>query len=125
MPREIEAGYLYVSLRFGAAAHICPCGCGNKVQTPLSQTDWSFTETATGPTLLPSIGNWQFPCRSHYWLEAGAIIWAGKWSEGQITAGREAELQAAASYFAARASLRSGGVLRRLWRWISSKFVSG
>ena len=28
--------------------------------------------------LYPSIGNWQFPCRSHYWIRRNRIIWAGR-----------------------------------------------
>ena len=65
MPKELEPGVLYVSEEFDAAAHLCPCGCGSKIRTPLGPTDWALEENDNGPTLHPSIGNWQLPCQSH------------------------------------------------------------
>lgn len=59
MPKELHAGMLYVSEEFGAAAHLCACGCGAKIRTPLGPTEWSVEETSAGPTLRPrsAIGN--------------------------------------------------------------------
>src|SRR5438477_3753793 len=88
MPKELQPGILYVSEEFGAAAHLCACGCGSKIRTPLAPTEWSLEETASGPSLRPSVGNWQKPCRSHYWIDRGEIKWAGQWTEEQIAAGR-------------------------------------
>ena len=59
MPKELKQGVLYVSEEFGAAAHLCACGCGSKIRTPLGPTEWAFEETDNGPTLCPSVGNWQ------------------------------------------------------------------
>ena len=59
MPQDLRPGVLYVSEEFGAAAHLCACGCGEKVSTPLGPTEWSLEETGGGPTLRPSVGNWQ------------------------------------------------------------------
>ena len=28
-------------------------------------------------SLHPSIGNWSFPCRSHYWIRGNRVVWAG------------------------------------------------
>ena len=28
-------------------------------------------------TLDPSIGNWSFACRSHYFMRKGRVVWAG------------------------------------------------
>ena len=39
MPRVLEPGVPYVSEELGAAAHLCPCGYGSKVRTPLEPTD--------------------------------------------------------------------------------------
>lgn len=91
MPKELEPGVLYVSEEFGAVAHLCPCGCGSKVRTPLGPTEWSFEDTTKGPTLYPSIGIWQQACMSHYWIRKGRIIWAKQWTPEQIIAGRQAE----------------------------------
>jgi hypothetical protein len=39
-------------------------------------------------SLDPSIGNWSFPCRSHYWLERGGVRGALQWSTAEIERGR-------------------------------------
>jgi len=76
MPKELEPGILHVSEEFDVAGHLCACGCGNKVMTPLSPTEWSFHESEKGPSLRPSIGNWQLPCTSHYWVDGGKVEWS-------------------------------------------------
>jgi hypothetical protein len=91
MPKQLEAGVLYVAEEFGAAAHLCPCGCGSKVRTPLGPTEWRLEETPNGPTLDPSVGNWQLACKSHYWIQDGEINWAEKWTPRQIKRGRAFE----------------------------------
>ena len=88
MPKELKAGILYVSEEFNIAIHLCACGCGCKVRTPLGPTEWSVKETPLGPSLIPSIGNWQQPCQSHYWICRGKVKWAKKWTPEQIAAGR-------------------------------------
>lgn len=87
LPKELEPGILYVSEEFGVAGHICPCGCGNKIITPLGHIEWSFKAYGGKPTLYPSIGNWQLPCRSHYWITEGEIEWSYQWTEEQIKEG--------------------------------------
>lgn len=99
MPSSLDPGVLYVSEEFNVAGHLCPCGCGNKIITPLGPTEWSFTSDDDKPTLYPSIGNWQLPCRSHYWVLDGEIEWSYQWSEKQIKAGREAEDKRRQLYF--------------------------
>ena len=77
LPKELAPGTLYVSEAFDVAGHLCACGCGNKVMTPLGPTWWSFVDTPRGPSLSPSIGNWQIPCRTHYRICEGKIEWSG------------------------------------------------
>lgn len=91
MPRDLQPGILYVSKEFGTAHHLCACGCGSKIRTPLGPTEWRLDETADGPTLRPSIGNWQQPCRSHYFIRRGRIEWAPSWTQAQVLAGRTRE----------------------------------
>lgn len=91
IPKEIETATLYVSERFQVAVHLCACGCGEKVVTPLGATEWSFTEKSGKPSLYPSIGNWQIPCRSHYWIRNGEIQWSYQWTEAEIKQGWENE----------------------------------
>jgi Family of unknown function (DUF6527) len=121
MPKELEAGVLYVSEEFGAAAHLCACGCGTKVRTPLGATRWVLEETATGPTLRPSVGNWQLACQSHYWIERGEVVWAPKWTPEEIAAGRRLEEERRRDYYEALDRTR-GGILQRFWRWVKRLF---
>jgi hypothetical protein len=75
MPKQLEPGILYVAEEFDVAGHLCACGCGNKVMTPLGPAEWSFKASEDGPSLTPSIGNWQLPCKSHYWISGGDVKW--------------------------------------------------
>ena len=36
--------------------------------------------TRKGPTLWPSIGNWQKDCRSHYYIRDGKVLWQSDWA---------------------------------------------
>jgi len=119
MPQDLKPGILYVSEEFHTAAHLCACGCGSKVRTPLGPVGWSVEETRKGPTLRPSVGNWQKPCRSHYVITRGEVVWAGQWTPEQVAAGRLAEDERRRVYYESRARAW-GGWLRRLWRVISS-----
>jgi hypothetical protein len=121
MPKELEPGVLYVSEEFGAAAHLCPCGCGAKIRTPLGPTEWSLEDTEHGPTLYPSIGNWQQPCQSHYWIRRGKIIWTRKWTPKEIAAGRLAEEERRRDYYD-RLDDRDDGVLGKIWKWFCNLF---
>jgi len=80
---------LYISLDYCTAIHKCACGCGNEVVTPISPTDWEFTFNGKTVSLHPSIGNWNFDCKSHYWIKKNKIKWAGKWDEEEIEQGRK------------------------------------
>ena len=88
VPKELEDNVLYVSLRFSTVVHKCACGCGNKTITPLSPTDWRLIYNGRSVTIKPSIGNWSFPCQSHYWIKENCIQWASSWSRKEIQAGR-------------------------------------
>lgn len=121
MPKELKPGVLYVSEEFGTAAHLCACGCGSKIRTPLGQTEWKLEETNSGPTLRPSVGNWQQACQSHYWIYQGEIEWADKWTPEQIAKGRRDEEERRRAYYDALDRQRSG-ILRRGWRWMKGLF---
>jgi len=123
IPPVLEPGVLYVSEEFDSAVHLCACGCGLKVSTPLGPTDWSVQETTEGPSLTPSVGNWQIPCQSHYWISRGNIEWYGAWSPEAIKRGRENEAERREEYFAARARARKRkSPIVRLWEWLKKFF---
>lgn len=88
LPERLEEGTLYISMQYATAAHKCCCGCGNDVYTPLSPADWKLTFDGRTISLFPSIGNWSFPCRSHYWIKKNTVAWAPRWSDEEIDAGR-------------------------------------
>lgn len=99
MPKDLETGILYVSKRFQVVAHLCACGCGEKVVTPLGPTEWSLTEKGDKATLYPSIGNWQFPCRSHYWIRNSKVLWSYQWTDDEIELGRKKEEERRETYY--------------------------
>lgn len=88
IPKEIADETLYISIQFATAAHKCCCGCGSEVVTPLTPRDWQLTFDGESVSLYPSIGNWSFTCRSHYWIRNNKVIWATRWSEKEIRANR-------------------------------------
>jgi hypothetical protein len=100
MADQLQPGLLYVSREFGTAQHLCACGCGSKIRTPLGPAEWSLKESRAGPTLWPSIGNWQRPCRSHYIIWDGRIHWAGDWSAEQVEAARSRDRRHLEAHFA-------------------------
>ena len=84
LPQELNEGILYFSKKYGIAGHLCPCGCGSKVITPLDSFEWHLKIRKGKPSLYPSIGNWQLDCKSHYWIINGKIEWAEQWSDKRI-----------------------------------------
>ena len=84
IPEDIQEGILYVSLKHWITAHKCVCGCGNKVVLRLSPRHWAITLNGESVSLYPSVGNWQLPCRSHYWIEEGRILQARDWSDEEV-----------------------------------------
>jgi Family of unknown function (DUF6527) len=121
MPKELQPGVLYVSKEFGTAAHLCACGCGTKVRTPLGPTEWAVKNTRGGPSLWPSVGNWQQDCQSHYVIRCGEVVWCKKWSAKQIAAGRAAEQRRRKAYYEDRERARKWP-FAKLWSWIKYLF---
>lgn len=99
IPEELRDGTLYISMRFATVSHLCACGCKAKVVTPLKPTDWKLTFDGKTITLDPSIGNWNFPCRSHYWIRNNRVQWAEDWSHARIVADRAGDLRAKERYY--------------------------
>lgn len=100
IPEELEQGTVYVSIRFATASHLCVCGCQNKVVTPIRPTDWTLIFNGKTVSLAPSIGNWNFPCQSHYWIRKNRVRWAPKWTREEIERGRHSDHRTKERYFA-------------------------
>lgn len=81
-PSPMEAGTLYVSMEYASCGHLCACGCGREVVTPLRPKDaWTLTFDGEAITLSPSIGSRNLPCRSHYYIRNGKVVWLRKMDE--------------------------------------------
>ncbi len=88
IPEQPEDGVLYISERYRTAMHRCCCGCGSEVVTPLGPADWTLEIVNGAVTLRPSIGNWSLPCRSHYLIRQGRVVWAREMDRDEIEQGR-------------------------------------
>lgn len=76
IPSRLDAGVIYVSIPYATAVHLCASGCGNKVVTPIGRDDWHLLFDGETISLTPSIGNGEYPCRSHYWIRNDQVVWA-------------------------------------------------
>ncbi len=104
IPEELREGVLYVSMVYATSAHLCCCGCGQEVVTTLSPTDWQLKFDGRSVSLTPSVGNWNFPCQSHYWIIENRVKWSARWSMREIEAGRARDQRRKADYFGERPS---------------------
>lgn len=117
VPHELAESVLYISITYRTSVHRCACGCGNKVVTPISPADWQLFFDGDMVSLTPSIGNWAFPCRSHYWIKANDVQWAGRWNDERIATNRLRDNRDRERYFADRATSTGAqnGSGRRNW----------
>lgn len=99
VPDLLADGIIYVSIPLATAVHKCCCGCGSQVVTPISRTDWELSFDGESVSLEPSIGNWSYPCQSHYWIKRNRVQWAPRWSRQQIDAGRAHDHTAKGRYY--------------------------
>ena len=90
---------LYISVEYATAVHSCCCGCGDRVVTPFTPTDWRITFDGESVSLDPSVGNWNQKCRSHYVIRRNRVLEAGPWSNAQVEAERRRDKKAKAAYF--------------------------
>lgn len=122
IPEKLESGIVYASMEYATVAHLCCCGCGREVVTPLTPTDWKLTFDGESISMHPSIGNWSFPCRSHYWIRNGKVQWAEDWSPEQVQAGRDQDWRVKARQFGEAISTtkheNNAGKAPGVWAWL-------
>jgi hypothetical protein len=99
IPEQIEEGIIYITLEYCTAIHKCVCGCGNEVITPISPTDWQLYFDGKSVSLRPSIGNWNFECKTHYWITNNRIKFAKQWDTWKIDLGRKEDIEDKRKYF--------------------------
>ena len=133
VPERLEDGKIYISKTYLTASHNCCCGCGHRVVTPLKPKPkgWQLTEDGEVVTLFPSIGNWSFPCRSHYWIKRNWVVPSYPMTPDEVDAARSGGDEVADRYIDTfesksdpgpgdRATSKSApeGVFQRLKRWL-------
>jgi hypothetical protein len=112
------------SIAYATAVHLCCSGCGERVVTPLTPTDWSLIYDGETISLTPSIGNWGFACQAHYWIKRNKVIPAPRLSRERIDAGRQRDRAAKQAHFGPHPdgephenspTAEPPGRLKRLW----------
>lgn len=117
-PKVLEEGTLYISRTFSTACHLCCCGCGTKIVTPVRPTEYRLVDTDARVSLYPSVGNWNHPCQSHYVIRKGRVIEAGPMDRAKIEEGRaQDDAEKRAYYKPAKRPPHRG-----IWNWIKSLF---
>lgn len=89
IPTSRQEGVLYISITSRLAVHNCCCGCGMKVITPIRPTQWCMSYNGESISLFPSIGNWSFACKSHYWIKESAVVSSYTMDDDEIAKVRE------------------------------------
>lgn len=102
IPRALEEGILYITVEYKAAVHLCACGCGSKVITPITPNHWKMIYDGKTVSLSPSIGNWSFECQSHYWIRKNEIIEAPNSNHASIREKPKKEVKKKWAYFKKR-----------------------
>lgn len=88
MPEVMEEGKVYISVKHRLTEHICACGCKSEVSLPLGRSEWRIEYDGETVSILPSVGNWRLPCRSHYIIQENTTRWCKLWSTREAVAGR-------------------------------------
>jgi hypothetical protein len=88
LPQTLSAeGTVYISIPRRATAHLCLCGCGEKVVHPLRPDRWSLTYDGETISMSPSIGNSGLACRSHYWIKRSHVEWWPPLTDAEMALG--------------------------------------
>jgi Family of unknown function (DUF6527) len=98
IPKDLDEGILYISTRFKTASHLCCCGCGSKVVTPLNPARWQLVDHHSTVSLSPSIGLGALPCRSHYWIRRSCVDWYPNMTDAQTDRAAQADRYASQVY---------------------------
>lgn len=129
VPENLDEGILYISEEFATAGHLCCCGCGEEVFTPLNPAQWKLTRDVRRDTvsLYPSIGNWNYACRSHYWIKDNRVEDAGPMADYIIERVKKRDRRDKDLYFKANNrsvhdSASNPGLLTKVYRWIFGRW---
>lgn len=116
LPAALADNVVYVSEEFEVAALKCACGCGHQVNLLLGDGHTVYDEGGL-VDISPSIGVWDAPCRSHFWIHRGRVRWADQWSDAEIHSAMERQLSRHL-----QSAKTSQPWYKRLARWVASVF---
>lgn len=91
VPHDLQDGVIYFSMDYATASHLCACGCGERVVTPLDAQGWVLTFDGTA-TLSKSIGSGQLSCQSHYLIVRNRVEWCRPMTRTATAAARAIDL---------------------------------
>lgn len=77
IPNDIDDSKLYISLEFGCAIFMCPCGCGHKAVLslrPFWEDAWDIEINEDKVSFSPSILSGV--CKSHFYIKNNKVEWA-------------------------------------------------
>lgn len=91
IPANLENGVVFHSEEFELAGFLCPCGCGHRITllVPDSHQVWSHNGLAT---ISPSVGVFDAPCRSHFFIRDGGVDWLSAFSGAQAASIMNAQI---------------------------------
>lgn len=117
-PQPMSSGILYISVKFNSCGHLCCCGCGSEVITPLSPAQWSFAYNGQEATLEPSIGNWTLECKSHYWVRSGRVTWSRRFTGSEVEINQTKDRADLEALYATPSSVTFWDRFRRFLPWV-------
>lgn len=84
IPNILQEGIVYHTEEFELAGLLCACGCGHRI-TLLVPDSHRVSDERGYATIWPSIGVFDAPCKSHYFINAGEIQWRPAFSASQVS----------------------------------------
>ena len=72
--KDMVDGEHYIAMQYRLSSHRCCCGCGEKVILIFSKDNWNLTYNSK-VSITPSVGNYSFPCKSHYFITDNKVVW--------------------------------------------------
>lgn len=89
---DLVPGIVYISMKHKTVVHRCPCGCGGLSEFVLDPIRFRIEYDGRGVTFIPSIGNSNLQCRSHYWIRENQICWCPPMEDRETKQAQRREL---------------------------------